>query len=205
MLESSAKAGSGSAMYSLASIYRAARDKPRAATWLLLASRHGQTLSPGDWSVLRSLSTEEQDEADMYKATLPDNLRSEPGIRDLHGPAVVMRNDQRTNDLAALASGLIKYAGDHGLALPARVSKQPQQVCRAGTACDGISLDPLLGKYLQSIPTDPQIDPNTAVTGYTVSYDGDYLTLVAVKGEWGPITEIYRISSFTRSARPLWP
>lgn len=87
------------------------------------------------------------------------------------------RNSQRSADVNTILNGAYQYALDNNGTLPAGITSTSTEVCATGAAsCTGlIDLTPLTtaGKYLVSIPKDPQCATVCAVNGagYKINKD----------------------------------
>ena len=89
------------------------------------------------------------------------------------------RNSQRSADVNTILNGAYQYALDNNGTLPAGITSTSTEVCATGAAsCTGlIDLTPLTtaGKYLVSIPKDPQCATVCAVNGagYKINKDAN--------------------------------
>jgi type IV pilus assembly protein PilA len=87
------------------------------------------------------------------------------------------RNSQRSADVNTILNGAYQYALDNNGTLPAGITTTSTEVCAtAAASCTGlIDLTPLTlnGKYLVSIPKDPQCATVCAVNGagYKINKD----------------------------------
>jgi prepilin-type N-terminal cleavage/methylation domain-containing protein len=84
------------------------------------------------------------------------------------------RNAQRKVDVNTILNALSQYAIDNNGVFPTTVATNPLEICKTGVADCGdltdLSVITLNGKYLMSLPVDPQA-PEGDRTGYFVSKD----------------------------------
>jgi prepilin-type N-terminal cleavage/methylation domain-containing protein len=86
------------------------------------------------------------------------------------------RNAQRKSDVNTILNALSQYSIDNNGVLPVGLTTSPQEVCVSGTATSTCAASGLLdlsvltagGKYIVSIPTEPQAT-TTNGAGYRVS------------------------------------
>jgi prepilin-type N-terminal cleavage/methylation domain-containing protein len=99
------------------------------------------------------------------------------------------RNSRRFSDTETILTAIHEYAVDAGGALPAGITTSEKQLgsCAAGgatlctgaaVACLDLSGGTLLGKYLKTIPIDPQQATGTTTTGYSVIADANGIVTV---------------------------
>jgi prepilin-type N-terminal cleavage/methylation domain-containing protein len=100
------------------------------------------------------------------------------------------RNSQRSADVNTIINGVYQYALDNNGALPAGITTTATEVCATGaSSCTGlVDLSALTtgGKYVVSIPKDPQCATTCATsgTGYKISKDANNrLTVTAPAAE----------------------
>jgi len=95
------------------------------------------------------------------------------------------RNSQRSADVNTIISGVYQYSLDNNGTLPAGITTTATEICATGAAsCTGlIDLTSLTtaGKYLVSIPKDPQCATVCAANGagYKISKDANGRLVVA--------------------------
>jgi general secretion pathway protein G len=95
------------------------------------------------------------------------------------------RNSQRSADVNTIINGVYQYSLDNNGALPAGITTTATEVCATGAAsCTSlVDLAALTtnGKYIVSIPKDPQCATVCAVngTGYKISKDANGRLIVA--------------------------
>lgn len=89
------------------------------------------------------------------------------------------RNSQRSADVNTILNGVYQYSLDANGVLPASITTTATEICATGAAsCTGlVDLTALTtsGKYLVSIPKDPQCPTNCAAsgTGYRIVKDAN--------------------------------
>lgn len=100
------------------------------------------------------------------------------------------RNSQRSADVTTILNGIYQYSLDNNGSIPTGVTTTATEVCATGAAsCTGLvdlSVLTAAGKYLVSMPKDPQCSANCATngTGYKVSKDvNGRITVVAPGAE----------------------
>jgi len=99
------------------------------------------------------------------------------------------RNARRYSDVETILTAVHEYAVDAAGALPSGITTSEKQLgtCVAGgatlctgaaAACLDLSGGTLLGKYLKTIPVDPQQAAATTTTGYSVVTDANGIVTV---------------------------
>jgi len=99
------------------------------------------------------------------------------------------RNSRRYSDVETVLTAIHEYAVDNAGALPTGVVTTEKQLgscvtggatlcTTAAAACLDLSGGTLLGKYLKTIPVDPQQAANTTTTGYSVVSDANGIVTV---------------------------
>lgn len=94
------------------------------------------------------------------------------------------RNSQRSADVNTIINGVYQYALDNNGSLPAGITTTSTEICATGSAsCTGlVDLSALStsGKYLVSIPKDPQCSTVCATNGvgYKISKDANNRLIV---------------------------
>lgn len=99
------------------------------------------------------------------------------------------RNSRRFSDVETILTAVHEYAVDNGGALPTGINATEKQLgtCLTGgstlctgatTACLDLSGGTLLGKYLKTIPIDPNQTTGTTTTGYSVVSDTNGIVTV---------------------------
>jgi hypothetical protein len=112
---------------------------------------------------------------------------------------VNMRNNQRQTELTQIADAITKFAGENSGTLPRGIKvsdsckEDGNQICRTGVAnCDKTDLSVLSkdGKYISSLPVDPNVNSGN-YTGYNIvqSQQGR-ITLCAPNAEVGVETVV---------------
>ena len=95
------------------------------------------------------------------------------------------RNAQRSADVNTILNGTYQYALDNNGTLPAGITTTATEICATGAAsCTGlVDLAPLTlnGKYLVSIPKDPQCATVCAANGagYKINKDANGRLIVS--------------------------
>jgi len=107
------------------------------------------------------------------------------------------RNARRYSDVETILTAIHEYAIDNGGSLPTGINATEKQLgsCLTGgtalcstaqTACLDLSGGTLLGKYLKTIPDDPNQTVGTTTTGYSVVSDTNgIVTVKACSAESG--------------------
>jgi len=100
------------------------------------------------------------------------------------------RNSQRSADVNTILNGVYQYSLDNNGTLPSGITTTATEICATGAAsCTGlVDLSALTtaGKYLVSIPKDPQCSTTCATngTGYRILKDANgRLTVTAPSAE----------------------
>ncbi len=95
------------------------------------------------------------------------------------------RNAQRRSDVNTILNANYQYAIDNnGNYVSTIHTGTTDAICATNHDCDGISLDTLTGSYLVRIPSDPSIEGDSPVTGYTILKDANgRLTISAPMAE----------------------
>jgi len=97
------------------------------------------------------------------------------------------RNAQRSADVTTILNAEYQYALDNNGSLAGSLTTTPTEICKSGgSPCTGlIDLTVLttLGKYLVSLPIDPQCPANCAAqgNGYLISKDANNRITVTAK------------------------
>jgi prepilin-type N-terminal cleavage/methylation domain-containing protein len=100
------------------------------------------------------------------------------------------RNSQRSADVNTVLNGVYQYSLDNNGALPSSITTTATEVCATGaSSCTGlVDLTALTtgGKYLVSIPKDPQCGTgsvcNANGTGYKIAKDANGRLIVNAPG-----------------------
>lgn len=102
------------------------------------------------------------------------------------------RNSQRSSDVSTILNGVYQYALDNNGTLPTGITTTATEICATGAAsCTGLvdlSVLSTSGKYLVSIPKDPQCPTacDADGVGYTIMKDANgRLTVAAPDAEQG--------------------
>lgn len=102
------------------------------------------------------------------------------------------RNSQRSADVNTIINGVYQYSLDNNGSIPAGITTTSTEICATGaSSCTGlVDLSALTtsGKYLVSLPKDPQCSSVCAANGigYKISKDANgRLTVVASFAEQG--------------------
>lgn len=100
------------------------------------------------------------------------------------------RNSQRSTDVSTILNGVYQYSIDNNGTLPAGITTTATEICATGaSSCTGLvdlSAITANGKYLVSIPKDPQCSSSCATngTGYRIVKDANgRLTVSAPSAE----------------------
>lgn len=106
------------------------------------------------------------------------------------------RNAQRSADVTTILNGVYQYALDNNGLLPAGITTTDQDICSTGAAsCTGkvdLAVVTTAGKYLVSIPKDPQ-NGNATSTGYNIKKDANNrVTVSAATPEQGKTITVTR-------------
>lgn len=108
---------------------------------------------------------------------------------DPAGQMRMARDIQRKIDVEVIMNAIIGYARDNNGRMPFEASKSPLPICRSGVNLNCgtlINLNALTGAYLRAMPADPK--NGTAIsTAYTLSRDGDRITVAAPSAENGEV------------------
>jgi type IV pilus assembly protein PilA len=94
------------------------------------------------------------------------------------------RNSQRSADVNTIINGTYQYSLDNNGAIPSGITTTATEICATGAAsCTGLvdlSVLTASGKYLVSIPKDPQCSTTCAAngTGYKISKDANNRLIV---------------------------
>lgn len=109
------------------------------------------------------------------------------------------RNSQRQADVTTILNGVYQYSLDNNGSLPTGITTTATEICATGAAsCTGlVDLSSITanGKYLVSMPKDPQCSTTCATngTGYKISKDANGRITVAA-----PAAEQSKTISVTR-------
>lgn len=109
------------------------------------------------------------------------------------------RNSQRSSDVATILNAVYQYNLDNNGTVPASITTTPTEICKTGAAvCTGLvdlTVLTTAGKYLVSIPIDPQCPTNCAANGngYEISKDvNNRITVEAMNPEQGKTISVTR-------------
>lgn len=109
------------------------------------------------------------------------------------------RNAQRSADVATILNGVYQYSLDNNGTLPAGITTTATEICATGasscTSLVDLAVVTTNGKYLVSIPKDPQCSSTCATngTGYRVSKDANgRITVAAPAAEQGKTISVTR-------------
>ena len=109
------------------------------------------------------------------------------------------RNAQRSADVATILNGVFQYSLDNNGTLPAGITTTATEICATGasscTSLVDLAVVTTNGKYLVSIPKDPQCSSTCATngTGYRVSKDANgRITVAAPAAEQGKTISVTR-------------
>ncbi len=154
------------------------------------------------------------DEAKVFMKKLIDNIQKQTGftlievllvvaiIAILAGIVIVAinpgknlgdtRNSQRSSDVDRVLDAVYKYSLDDNGTIPSSVTTTATEICATGaSSCTGLvdlSVVTTSGKYVVSIPKDPQCTTTCAAngTGYKISKDANNrITVTAPAAEQG--------------------
>lgn len=104
------------------------------------------------------------------------------------------RNSQRKADVTTILNGVFQYAIDTSN-LPSTITTTDTSICKTGGVCTGLidlSVLTSTGKYLVSIPFDPQ-GATTNSTGYSIDKDANNrVTVSAPSAENGVTISVTR-------------
>jgi prepilin-type N-terminal cleavage/methylation domain-containing protein len=109
------------------------------------------------------------------------------------------RNSQRSSDVTTILNAVYQYNLDNNGSVPAGITTTPTEVCKTGAAaCTGLvdlTVLTTAGKYLVSLPIDPQCPTNCAANGngYEISKDANNrITVEAMNPEQGKTISVTR-------------
>jgi len=109
------------------------------------------------------------------------------------------RNAQRSADVTTILNGVYQYSLDNNGSVPTGITTTATEICATGAAsCTGLvdlSSITTSGKYLVSIPKDPQCSTSCATngTGYKISKDANgRITVVAPAAEQSKTISVTR-------------
>lgn len=111
------------------------------------------------------------------------------------------RNSQRQADVTTILNGVYQYSLDNNGSLPTGITTTSTEICATGaSSCTGLvdlSTVTANGKYLVSIPKDPQCGTGTVCatngTGYKVSKDANgRITVTAPSAEQSKTISVTR-------------
>ena len=109
------------------------------------------------------------------------------------------RNSQRQADVTTILNGVYQYSLDNNGSLPTGITTTATEICATGAAsCTGLvdlSVVTANGKYLVSMPKDPQCSTTCATngTGYKISKDvNGRITVVAPSAEQSKTISVTR-------------
>jgi len=109
------------------------------------------------------------------------------------------RNSQRQADVTTILNGIYQYSLDNNGTLPTGITTTATEICATGAAsCTGLvdlGVVTTNGKYLVSMPKDPQCSTTCATngTGYKVSKDANgRITVVAPAAEQSKTISVTR-------------
>jgi type IV pilus assembly protein PilA len=110
------------------------------------------------------------------------------------------RNAQRQADVTTTLNAVYQYALDNNGNVPASITATPTEVCTTGagscTALIDLSVVTTSGKYVASMPKDPQCPTGCAAngTGYRISKDAttSRITVTAINPEQGKSITVTR-------------
>lgn len=109
------------------------------------------------------------------------------------------RNASRSADVTTILNGVYQYSLDNNGSLPSGITTTATEICATGAAsCTGLvdlSVVTTNGKYLVSIPKDPQCSTTCATngTGYKISKDANgRITVTAPAAEQSKTISVTR-------------
>lgn len=109
------------------------------------------------------------------------------------------RNSQRSADVTTILNGVYQYSLDNNGSLPTGITTTATEICATGAAsCTGLvdlGVVTTNGKYLVSMPKDPQCSTTCATngTGYKISKDTNgRITVVAPAAEQSKTISVTR-------------
>jgi hypothetical protein len=102
------------------------------------------------------------------------------------------RDAQRRADINTILNACYQYALTTNGAFPADFPNHPVQICATGRLCDGISLQNLSNSYLSYVPVDPSLTQASKVSGYTIQFVNQRLTVAAPLAETVQSMEVTR-------------
>ena len=112
------------------------------------------------------------------------------------------RNSQRQSDVTTILNAVYQYSLDNNGNLPTSITNTATDICKTTTApatCTSSSLVDLTavttgGKYIASIPVDPQQATSSNSTGYKISKDATSgrITVTASNPEQGKTISVTR-------------
>ena len=109
------------------------------------------------------------------------------------------RNSQRSADVTTILNAVYQYSLDNNGTIPAGITTTATEVCATGagscTSLVDLSAVTASGKYVVSMPKDPQCSTTCATngTGYKISKDANNrITVVAPAAEQGKTITVTR-------------
>jgi len=103
------------------------------------------------------------------------------------------RNTRRRGDLSLIADALSSYTRESGRGLIAAVPTAPNaaiEICAGPPAANCLSLEPLLGVYLDSIPRDPSAPSSGHTRYFLLRLSESSITVFAPDTEPASLTDI---------------
>lgn len=185
------------------------KDDKRAASWLLLAESLHIPLEDAEELkkyFLTNLSVAELLEVQKQLMGMAMLIKLNARADISTGAPTDKHALQRRSDVNAILNGIWQYAIDHQGKLPGRITAKPTEICRGDAKdCKGmVNLKKLVGKYLVSVPVDPQAPAKGKGTWYTVRLEKDRMTVAAPHAEGAEIsvtnTVMQRPKTFSPSA-----